>query len=158
MDWQVKKWWKLNVSINLYENMIEGTDLLNGEDRNAFRASGKFTSFMNLPKDWTIQFSGQYRAPFMDLQTDMLASYWADLAVKKDILDKRATVNLRIGDVFCTGGFGHNTENEQMYRYARSKRMSPSISLGFTYKINNGLKTPKKAMMDSDDEGGDGEY
>ena len=158
VDWQVKKWWKLNVSINLYENMIEGTDLLNGEDRNAFRASGKFTSFMNLPKDWTIQFSGQYRAPFMDLQTDMLASYWADLAVKKDILDKRATVNLRIGDVFCTGGFGHNTENEQMYRYARSKRMSPSISLGFTYKINNGLKTPKKAMMDSDDEGGDGEY
>lgn len=158
VDWQAAKWWKMNLSINLYENTIEGTELLNGEDKSAFRASGKFTSFMNLPKDWTIQFSGQYRAPFMDLQTDMLASYWADLAVKKDLWDHKATVNLRLGDIFCTGGFGHNTDNEQMHRYARMKRMSPSISLGFSWKINNGIKPSKKLQMDAEDEGGNGEY
>lgn len=150
VDYQILKWWKVNLSINLYESVIEGTELLNNQDKSAFRASGKFSSFMTLPKDWTIQLSGQYRAPFMDLQTDMLASYWADLAVKKDILQKRATISLRVGDVFCTGGFGHTTDNEQMYRVMRSKRISPSVTIGFSYKINNG-----RQMHNRDDEGDD---
>ena len=138
--------------------MIEGTELLDNQDKNAFRASGKFSSFMTLPKDWTIQLSGQYRAPFMDLQTDMLASYWADLAVKKDIMQKRATISLRVGDVFCTGGFGHTTENEQMYRVMRSKRLSPSVTIGFSYKINNGLKQGRREISEDDSDEGSAEY
>ena len=158
VDYQIARWWKMNLSINLYENMIEGTELLDNQDKNAFRASGKFSSFMTLPKDWTIQLSGQYRAPFMDLQTDMLASYWADLAVKKDIMQKRATISLRVGDVFCTGGFGHTTENEQMYRVMRSKRLSPSVTIGFSYKINNGLKQGRREISEDDSDEGSAEY
>ena len=95
---------------------------------------------MMLPKDWTVQFSGQYWAPWLDLQTEMYSSYWFDLAVKKDVLKKRATVNLRIGDIFCTGGWGHETFTDQLNRVVRSKRLSPSVTIGFTYKINNGLR------------------
>lgn len=156
VDQQITKWWKMNVNVNLYESYIEGTELLDNTGKNAFRCSGKLSSFMSLPKDWTIQFSGQYRAPFMDLQTDMKASYWADLAVKKDILQKRATINLRVGDVFCTGGWGHTTDNQQMYRVSNDKRLSPTVTIGFSYKINNGLK--QKPQMDGDDEGGEMVY
>ena len=140
VDWQVTKWWKFNVSVNLYENRIEGTKLLDNKSTEAFQASGKFNSFMMLPKDWTVQFSGQYWAPWLDLQTEMYSSYWFDLAVKKDVLKKRATVNLRIGDIFCTGGWGHETFTDQLNRVVRSKRLSPSVTIGFTYKINNGLR------------------
>lgn len=158
IDYQITKWWKLNVSVNLYESMIEGTELLGGGDTSAFRASGKLNSYMNLPKDWTIQFSGQYRAPFFDLQTNMMASYWFDLAVKKDVLNKRGTINLRVGDVFCTGGFGHTTDSEQLYRVFRAHRISPTITVGFSYKINNGLKQNKRQGGESFDEGEGGEY
>lgn len=158
LDYQIAKWWKVNLSVNLFESRIEGTELLDNQDKEAFRASGKFSSYMMLPKDWTIQLSGQYNAPFMDLQTDMLATYWADLAVKKDILQKRATINLRVGDVFCTGGFGHTTDNEQLYRQMRMKRLSPTVTVGFSYKINNGLKPSRKRNADMDDDGGDSEY
>ena len=140
VDWQLASWWKLNFSINLYENRIEGTELLDNKSTEAFQASGKFTSFMTLPGDWTIQMSGQYWAPWLDLQTEMYANYWCDLAVKKDIMQKRATVSLRIGDIFCTGGWGHETFTEQLNRVVRSKRLSPTVTVGFTYKINNGLK------------------
>ncbi len=155
VDYQILQWWKVNVSLNLFQSYIEGTDLLGGADKSAFRASGKFSSFMTLPKGWTVQLSGQYRAPFMDLQTDMLASYWADLAVKKDVLQKRGTINLRIGDVFHTGGFGHTTDTEQLYRKFRMRRISPTITLGFSYKINNGLRQKQKPEANDDDEGGD---
>ena len=111
---------------------------------------------MTLPHDWTIQFSGQYRAPFFDLQTDILASYWFDLAVKKDLWQKRATLNLRIGDVFCTGGFGHITDSPQLYRTVHARRLSPTVTLGFSYKINNGLKSTRRSNGDDDEGGGNG--
>lgn len=156
VDQQVTKWWKLNASINLYESYIQGTELLDNTDRRAFRVSGKLSSYMTLPRDWTIQLSGQYRAPFMDLQTDMMASYWADLAVKKDLFQRRATLSIRVEDFLCTGGFGHTTDNAQLYREVRSHRLSPVVTVGFSWKINKGLQ--QKPKMEMEDDGGSSEY
>ena len=161
VDWQVAKWWKLNVSINLYENRIEGTELLDNKSTEAFQASGKFSSYMMLPHDWTVQFSGQYWAPWLDLQTEMYASYWFDLAVKKDVLQKRGTINLRVGDLFCTGGWGHETFTEQLSRVSRSKRLSPTVTFGFSYKINNGLRQqqrPDGSVIEEEVESEGGSY
>lgn len=152
VDWQIASWWKFNVSVNLYESMIEGTPLLDNQDKNAFMASGKFNSFMTLPQGWTIQLSGQYWAPYLDLQTEMYASYWLDLAVKKDIWQKRASVNLRLGDLLATGGWGHETHTDQLNRTMHSRRISPTVTLGFTYKINNGLKQRREAFEAEEDE------
>ena len=152
VDWQIFAWWKINVSVNLYQNHITGTELLNNQDKESFQASGKFTSFMTLPKDWTIQISGQYWAPWLDLQTEMEANYWVDLAVKKDVLQKRGTINLRVSDVLCTGGWGHTTYDAQMNRVVKAKRLSPTITLGFSWKINNGLK---QRQQQSEEEGAD---
>lgn len=140
VDWQILQWWKINVSVNLYESTIEGTALLNNQDKSSFQASGKFSSYMNLPDDWTIQLSGQYWAPWLDLQTEMDANYWVDLAVKKDVLQRRGTVSLRVSDVLCTGGWGHRTYDDQMNRVVKAKRLSPTVTIGFSWKINNGLK------------------
>ena len=152
VDWQVMKWWKLNLSINMYHSTIQGTQLLNNKSHSAWQASGKFTSYMTLPADWTIQFSGQYFAPWLDLQTTMLPSYWFDLAVKKDVLQKRGTINIRVGDVFSTGGWGHTTFTNQLSRVVNSRRISPTITVGFSYKINNGLK--QRQQVEEDDDSG----
>lgn len=152
VDYQIFQWWKINVSVNLYQNHIEGTELLNNKDKSSLQASGKFSSYMNLPNDWAIQLSGQYWAPWLDLQTEMDANYWVDLAVKKDIFNRRGTVNLRISDVLCTGGWGHRTYDNQMNRVVKAKRLSPTITLGFSWKINNGLK---QKSQQQEEEGGD---
>lgn len=151
-DWQVFQWWKLNVSVNLYQSHIEGTELLNNQSTESFQASGKFSSFMTLPHDWTIQVSGQYWAPWLDLQTTMDPSYWVDLAVKKDVFDKRGTVNVRVSDVLCTGGWGHTTYSRTFNRVFKGRRLSPVVTVGFSWKINNGLK---QKPMQSEEEGGE---
>ena len=153
IDWQVFSWWKLNVSINLYQNYIEGDSLLHNQNSDAFQSSGKLNSYMTLPKDWTVQLSGQYWAPWRDLQTQMDAGYWVDLAVKKDVLQKRGTINLRVSDVLCTGGWGHTTLSPTFNRVFKSRHISPTITLGFSYKINNGLKQQRQQDDDSSEEG-----
>lgn len=151
VDWQPFQWWKLNVSLNLYQSHIEGSELLNNQSSESFQASGKFSSFMTLPKDWTIQLSGQYWAPWLDLQTQMDPSYWVDLAVKKDVFNKRGTVNLRVSDVLCTGGWGHTTYSNTFNRIVKAKRLSPVVTVGFSWKINNGLKQ----RVQQEEDGGD---
>ena len=152
-DWQVFQWWKINVSLNVYQSHIEGTELLHNQSTSSFQASGKFSSFMTLPDDWTIQLSGQYWAPWLDLQTQMDPSYWVDLAVKKDVFNKRGTINLRVSDVLCTGGWGHTTYSQTFNRVVKAKRLSPTITLGFSWKINNGLKQkPQQQEEDGVDE------
>lgn len=152
LDQQILKWWKVNLSVNLYGEYIEAPAKFNLKSQNSLRVSGKLSSYMNLPKDWAIQFSGQFRPGFTDLQTTMKSSFWFDLAVKKDVLKRQGTVNLRISDVFCTSGFGHDTHNDQLRRYFRGNRIAPTITLGFTYKINNGLKQEKKQEQRTDDD------
>lgn len=151
-DWQIAKWWKINISLNLYKSHIAGTDLLYNQSSESLQASGKFSSFMNLQNDWTIQFSGQYWAPWSDLQTRMNPGYWVDLAVKKDVFSKRGSINLRVSDVFCTGGWGHTTESDTFNRIVSIRRLSPTVTLGFSWKINNGLK---QKPQQQEDEGGD---
>lgn len=155
VDYQVFKWWKVNMSVNLYQSVIEGTQLLDNTTQSAFQASGKFSSYMMLPKDWTIQLSGQYWAPWLDLQTQMYSNYWCDLAVKKDVLKKQGTINLRIGDVLHTSRFGHETFNNQLDRVVKGRRLGPVFTIGFSYKINNGLKTKPAEQQDSGDDGGE---
>ena len=169
VDQQLTPNWRINISVNLYQSMIEGTALLGGGDTSAFRASGKFSSYLTLPHDWTIQLSGQYRAPFFDLQTNMFASYWADLAVKKDFWERRATFTLRVGDLFATGGFGHLTDSPQLYREFHMRRLSPTVTLGLSCKIapkgkykpadNQRQRKPDSPYNDNDDDNGsDAEY
>ena len=152
VDWQPFRWWKLNLSVNLYQSYIEGTKLLDNRSTQSFQASGKFSSFMTLPNDWTVQFSGQYWAPWLDLQTTMDPGYWMDLAVKKDVLQKRGSINLRVSDVLCTGGWGHTTNDNMMHRVVKAKRLSPTVTVGFSYKINNGLK---QRQQQQEEEGAD---
>lgn len=151
-DWQIFQWWKININVNVYQSHIEGTELLHNQSSESFQASGKFSSFMTLPHDWTVQLSGQYWAPWLDLQTQMEPNYWVDLAVKKDVFNKRGTINLRVSDVFCTGGWGHTTYSATFNRVVKAKRLSPVVTLGFSWKINNGLK---QKPQQQDDEGGD---
>ena len=157
IDQQVTKWWKVNLSINAYNSYIEGDTLLSSISNSTFRIDSKLNSYMALPHDWTVQLSGQYRSPFNDLQTTMHASYWFDLAVKKDVLQRQGTVSLRVSDLFCTGGWGHSTHNDQLDREFRARRISPVVTLGFSYKINNGLKASRRQNYDIEDSGGSNE-
>ena len=156
-DWQITKWWKVNVSLNLFNERIEGTELLNNNSKEAFQAGGKFNSFMTLPHDLTIQFSGQYWAPGLDLQAKLNPSYWFDLAIRKEVLNRRGSINLRVSDIFCTGGWGHTTDNNELYRVVKNHRISPTITIGFSYKINNGLKQ-KPQVEEEEDSGSENVY
>ena len=103
-------------------------------------------------KNLDIQVIGNYRAPMVQLQGTMEAMYFADLAMKKDIFKKKASISLRFSDIFKTQQFNMKRNAENYSIDMLRGRDSRSVSLGFTYRFGNVTKVKeKKKPSDNND-------
>lgn len=152
-DYQLTKWWKFNISGNLYQSEQSGVKSLGLNSVSSFLWNTRFSTIVTLPKEWTIQFSGRYNAPRKNLQGKSFANYMFDLAVKKDVMNKKGTLSIRINDIFATGGYRYETELADRKSYTRRDRLSPYVSVGFTYRMNKGerIKQSKNRNTNGED-------
>ncbi|MDX5437194.1 MAG: outer membrane beta-barrel family protein, partial [Pontibacter sp.] len=111
-------------------------------------------STMTVWKDLDIQISGFYRAPMADIQGRMEQMFSTDLAMKKDVLKKKATVSLRISDVFNTRQFNFLSFGPGFRTESENRRQSRIIYLGFTYRINSDDNTRNRRRERGNDGGG----
>ncbi len=132
IDQQITKWWKINLSINLYQSVLNADE----QTKSGFTGNAKFNSNMNFAHDISLQISGQYRAPSVTFQGKMYDSFWIDIAAKKDIWKKKGNISIRLSDALGTGRFKFYSEGTGFSSTSESYRYAPVLVLGFTYKIN----------------------
>ncbi len=139
----IKKWWDLTTNINVYDSRIN-TDNISGSSQPALLSwFGKFNSNFKLPKNFTIQFSGDYQSktnlpvtqnqgfggpPGMQAQSSSqgyIKPFWGmDIAFKKTFLkNQAAAITLNISDIFRT-------------RYNEQVSESPYFTQDY-YRLNN---------------------
>ena len=119
--------------------------------------TAKMNGVLTPVKGFDIQLTGNYRAPMVQLQGTMKAMYYADFAIKKEIFKSKASINLRLSDIFNSQQFNmHRTGTDFIIDMSR-KRESRVLYLGFTYKLNGGTKAKdkKKSYDGNGDDGGD---
>lgn len=118
----LKKWWDLTTNINLYKSKIN-TDNIAGSSQPALLSwFGKINSSFKLPKNFSIQLSGDYQSktnlpvtqnqgfmgpPGMQAQSSSqgyIKPFWGvDIAFKKTFLkNQAAAITLNITDIFRT--------------------------------------------------------
>ncbi|MDR0790339.1 MAG: TonB-dependent receptor [Bacteroidales bacterium] len=143
IDQEITKWWKVNVSGNLFGNYTEGS-ALGASDVKSFNWDMKLTSTMTLPNDWNIQLSGQYTAPRKTIQGDSKAQYFFDLAVRKSLWEKRGSISLRFSDIFNTRRNISRTLTDDYFNYSYRKPYSQTISLTLTYRFGQAERKQEK--------------
>ncbi|MDR1006629.1 MAG: TonB-dependent receptor family protein [Bacteroidales bacterium] len=141
IDQQIAKWWKINVSGNLFGNYTDGSALGAAEVK-SLNWDVKLTSTMTLPHDWNIQLSAQYLAPQKTIQGDNKAMYFADLAVRKSFWNKKGSLALRFSDIFNTRKRVGRTLTDDYFNFSYRKPYSQSINLTFSYRF--GETKPKQ--------------
>jgi outer membrane receptor protein involved in Fe transport len=57
---------------------------------------------LNLKGDWSIEFSQNYRAPRIGIQSEDQVNYYMNLAIRKAFKNKRAVVTMNLQDIFDT--------------------------------------------------------
>lgn len=154
IDQQITKWWKVNISANLFGNYTDAT-IINDKEIKSFNWDAKLNSTMNLPGEWTIQASAMYFAASKTIQGERAARFFSDIAIKKNI-NKKATLSLRYADIFRTAGHNSTTITDDYISFRHGRPYRQSLTLNFSYRFGDG-KPMKKAPKKRLDNGAGGE-
>lgn len=92
----ITKWWDVSVNANLFDTHISTGD-------KGFSWFAKLNSHTRLPKEITLELTGNYEAPKILPQGKSLSTGSVDMAMGKTFLKKKnATITLSVTDIFNT--------------------------------------------------------
>jgi len=133
---QIFPWWRANGTFSYFRQEVQGAGPMAELRNESFSWSARMVNNIRLGRGWDMQLNGFYRSPIVLLQGEMRAMYSADLGLRKNVMDNKGTISLRLSDMF-------NTQAFRMYNYGDNftidmerKRNSRMVFVGFTYRIN----------------------
>ncbi len=143
--------WRLNLSANIYENRLNAENIQSNLSNRGINWFAKMVSDHKLPKDFSVQIMGFYRSPFTLTQGTMDEMYSIDAGAKKTFFNKKASVGIRISDLFDTRKFSVEIEDPSFYQTFERKWSSRTFFLTFSY--NFGKMDPKQKRRRSNNNG-----
>ncbi|MBC7387700.1 MAG: TonB-dependent receptor [Opitutaceae bacterium] len=137
-NWQIFKWWSLNNSANLFDRQIFVSD-------NFFGLSSQKTQSWNLKvlsnfklfKGTDVSITYNYDSPNITPQGRILSIQSLDVSVKKDLFQKRASIAVRVSDVFNTRMFRMQMDTPQFKDNFTRKRESRNVFITFAWKFGS---------------------
>ena len=167
------KWWDFTINLNLYNSTLKAGAITNNVDNNLSSMFGKINNSFVLPKNFSIQLSGDYQAKTLippssgggmgrmfggtqiGAQGYIKPNYGVDIAIKKDFMkNKAASLTLSMNDIFRTKLFATHSES-QFFIQDNDRRRDPQVlRLNFNYRfgkmdISLFKKKSMKGEMDS---------
>lgn len=151
---KIAKWWDVNVSGNLYKSEVDGSNVEADLNNEATSWSAKLTSTWDFKKDFQLQLTGRYRAPFATAQGQILEIYGMNAALKKKVLKGKGSLTLRVSDVFNNFRFAFNTTGENFNQQSTRKRESRIGYLSFMYRFGTMDRNGRKGKRGGRNSGG----
>lgn len=170
------KWWDFTINVNLYNSTLKAGALAGGTDNSQFSMFGKINNSFTLPKNFSIQLSGDYQAKTIlppssrggggggmmmfggsqiGAQGYIKPNYGVDIAIKKDFMkNKAASLTLQMNDIFRTKIYATHSESRYFVQDNDRRRDPQVLRLNFNYrfgKLDVSLfkKKSMKGEMDS---------
>ena len=128
------EWWSLNGDANYQYFSREGSFETTNFDFNANQWSSRLTSKFKLPADIDLELIGQYQSRVRRFQQTTSDYLFADLGLRKKIMNGKTILNLSVRDVFASRIFESETMQPDFYLYnyrLRGRFITVGISYGF---------------------------
>jgi outer membrane receptor protein involved in Fe transport len=137
--------WNVSANLNLEYSKLTGGNI-NNEN---FSYGITVNSTVRLPKKFSIQMNGHYRAPRVSPQGTFKAMNGIDLGFRKEMLKNNAmAISLNISDVLNTQQFSSHYETESFIQDYSRKRTTRFIRINIRYRFGkmdpNMFKKKKK--------------
>lgn len=146
----------LLLSANGYRSEVIGQADNENIDQNGYLFSGRLQGSYQLPANIQAQFTYFYRSPGVRPQGRIQTIQSLDLGFRKEILDKKGAITLRVTDVFNQRRYGFLTELTNLSTNSQFQRESRIVYLGFQYSLQQ-LK-PQRGRSQRGDGGGDEDF
>ncbi|MBC5991530.1 outer membrane beta-barrel family protein [Pontibacter cellulosilyticus] len=151
----LKDWWtatlQLEGSYNTVISPLQGAVY----NRSRFSWSVSTEESFNLAKDFKLQLSAFYSSPSVQGLYQTKAGYQIDLGAQKVFLDGKATLSLKLRDVFNTSRFRATLAYNNVNMYWQNQWESRRLNLTFNYKFgSNKVKTARNRKTGTGEEEG----
>ncbi|HEX8658960.1 MAG TPA: outer membrane beta-barrel family protein, partial [Hymenobacter sp.] len=149
----ITKWWgvdnQLSGSYSQVRTQVEGNAVRLASYNWAVSSEHTFI----LPKQYKLLVGGNYDSPAVQGLFYTKASGAVNLGLKKQLWAEKATLSLRLSDVFSTNQFRSTLRYNNVNQTWNNQWESRRVSLLFTCKIGNGKTQARRAAASSDEEG-----
>ena len=177
----VAKWWDLNTNLNLFTSKINLAEIYGVTADPIFSYFFKINNSFKLPKNFTIQLSGEYQSktvlppggsggggggggrpgggmgfgPSSAAQGYVGANYGVDIAVRYDFMkEKRASITLNFSDIFRTRRYNVFTDSPFFEQETFRRRDPQFLRLNFSWRFGKfDMSLFKRKNMRGESEG-----
>ena len=131
------KWWKIDLSGNIYDYRLEGALGDQVFDRQSFNWNTRFSNTFRFFEGNRIQLNSRYNSATVTAQGTR-GDYWtADIAVSQEFWKKRMTGILQIRDMFGKVIREQTSAGVDFYSYNQDYNNAPQVSFTLNYRFNN---------------------
>ncbi len=161
---KINSWWDITTNLNLFHATLKAGDITKGVSNNQFSWFGKLNNNFKLPKNYSIQLSGDYQAKtilppsssggggggrgggFMGgggfgqtvvgTQGYTRPNYGVDIAIKKEFLkNNAASLTLQMSDIFRTKRSASHSESDIFVQDIERRRDPQLVRLNFNWRF-----------------------
>lgn len=155
---KLAKWWDLTTNLNLFNSTIKAGNLAGGITSSQFSWFAKINNNFKLPKNFSIQFSGDYTAKTLvapggggnrggmgmmfgggsqpSSQGFIKPIYGADLSIRKEFLkNNTASLTLQFSDIFRTRLYATHAESQYFVQDNERRRDPQMVRLNFNWRF-----------------------
>jgi outer membrane receptor protein involved in Fe transport len=151
------KWWTLTANFNMNQRILDAEKIQPGLSNSGLMWSVKMMSTMNLKTGTSIQLSGNYSSPRILTLGVSAPRYGMDIGVRQSLMKNRASLSLRVSDVFYTSSWIMSLEgsgfSQEIERYFDSR----VAFLTFTYQFGKQQRDNKARQRGQRENGEDSE-
>ena len=159
---KIAKWWDLTTNVNFFNATIKAGNIAGGMDNNLFSWFAKINNNFKLPKNYSIQLSGDYQAKTLvapnggggnggggrgggpifgggnlpSAQGYIKPLYGADIAIRKDFLkNNAASLTLQFSDIFRSRLNSTHSESKYFVQDYDRRRDPQVLRLNFNWRF-----------------------
>ena len=141
---QPAKFMRLMGTFSYYKTKVIGSDGDNDLTNSTMSYDAKFNASFFLPKNFSAQINGMFNGPSVMAQATRTGFYTVDAGLRKELWDRKASLSLRLSDIFNTMKFQVKTDDPNLKALMEFKRETRILYVTFTYKINEGIKQKER--------------
>ena len=149
----IAKWWHFNATaIGMYKRVISNAAGATTFTRWSY--SGNMSNTFTLPKDWSMELSGQYQSEQLWGNFTLLPQYQVNLGIQKQLMNNKATLKLSVDDLFNTNKGGaiakYGDVNMNVMNHWDSRKLN--ISFSYRFGTDNFKTRANRATSSSEEE------
>lgn len=163
----------LTSNLNVYQSRVDASNVEKGLIVNQLSWFLKENLQIGLPAEFMLQISGEYRSraaftpnsgnrmPWMQTSTNTaqgysLANWFVDVSVRKNFLNRKASLSLSVNDIFRTRKFGTYSESNLFIQDTYRVSNAQIFRLNFSYSFGKrDMSLFKRKNMKMNDQGMD---